>query len=208
MKPLNIASNTDEVTPITVQTIAEGKSKSVRQLVLLIRERFQIAESEALKTVLELQNQDKMKLAKSRTTSQAFTSYLKTTQALWFWITVATAILTLVVVFIVSEDLLPWSYLRNVLGVIFVLWLPGYAFTKAFFPVTMPIKTSTEGLETIERIVLSLGLSITLVSMVGLILYYSPWGINLEPVVLSLLGLTLTFAIAAVIREYLAKTKM
>jgi hypothetical protein len=42
--------------------------------------------------------------------------------------------------------------------------------------------------------------------MVGLILNYTPWGIRLAPVTLSLLALTLIFATAALFREYQTRT--
>ena len=106
------------------------------------------------------------------------------------------------VVFLVPENLYPLRYVRNVLGTVFVLWLPGYAFVKTLFPVHVPIKTSNENLDTIERIALSIGLSLALVPLVGLLLNYTPWGIRLVPIVLSLFVLTLVFATAAVLREH------
>jgi uncharacterized membrane protein len=42
---------------------------------------------------------------------------------------------------------------------------------------------------------------------VGLLLYYSPWGLDLAPVVLSLLALTSIFATVAVIREKRARNQ-
>ena len=47
--------------------------------------------------------------------------------------------------------------------------------------------------------------SIALVPIVGLILNYTPWGIRLTPITLSLLALTIVFATAAILREYQAK---
>lgn len=93
-----------------------------------------------------------------------------------------------------------------VLGIIFVLYLPGYTFIKALFPAKAPIKTSSENLDTIERVALSFGMSLALVPIAGLILNYTPWGIRLAPIMLSLLFLTIAFATAAVIREHQAKT--
>ena len=92
-------------------------------------------------------------------------------------------------------------YIRYLLGSIFILWLPGYTFIKALFPTHVPIKTSSESLDTIERVVLSIGMSLALVPIVGLLLNYTPWGIRLAPVTLSLLGLSVTFATVAMIRE-------
>ena len=60
-------------------------------------------------------------------------------------------------------------------------------------------------MDTIERVALSLGMSLALVPIVGLILNYTPWGIRLTPITLSLLALTIVFATAAILREYQAK---
>jgi uncharacterized membrane protein len=58
-------------------------------------------------------------------------------------------------------------------------------------------------MDTIERAALSIGLAT--VPIVGLLLNYSPWGIRLTPITLSLLALTSTFATAALTREHQAK---
>jgi uncharacterized membrane protein len=48
-------------------------------------------------------------------------------------------------------------------------------------------------------------MSLALTPIVGLILNYTPWGIRLTPIVLSLLALTIVFATAAIIRGNQAK---
>jgi uncharacterized membrane protein len=89
-----------------------------------------------------------------------------------------------------------------------VLFLPRSTSIKAPCPTQVPIKTSTENPDNIERIALSLGMSIALVPIIGLLLNYTPWGIRLTPIVLSLLALTLIFATTAIAREHQTKTKM
>jgi uncharacterized membrane protein len=84
---------------------------------------------------------------------------------------------------------------------VFVLFLPGYAFIKTLFPQKLPIPTSSENMDTIERAALSFGMSLALVPIVGLILNYTSWGIHVTPVTLSLLALTIAFATAAILRE-------
>jgi uncharacterized membrane protein len=96
---------------------------------------------------------------------------------------------------------------RYVLGTIFVLWLPGFSFIKMLFPTEPPVKTSKKNLDPIERIALSIGMSLALVPIVGLLLNYTPWGIRLTPIVLSLLALTTVFATAAITREYQQQLK-
>jgi hypothetical protein len=200
--------NVDELTKIIIKTINERKPQNVNQLTALIRERLPIKEERILGTILKLQNQGKIKLENQPVPASKLGTYVKTGQSLWYWATIAVATITVAIVFTVPEDFYPWSYLRNVLGIIFVLWLPGYTFTKALFPVRMPIRTSTENLETIVRIALSLGMSIALVPIIGLLLYYTPLGLSVTPIVLSLFALTFVFATVAIAREHQAKTKM
>ena len=71
--------------------------------------------------------------------------------------------------------------LRIILGLPFVLFIPGYILVFALFPAR---KTDT-GIDIIERIGLSFGLSIAIVPLIGLILNYTPMGIRLEPILLS-----------------------
>ena len=132
----------------------------------------------------------------------SLTKYLLTEKAIWYWTTIAVAIATVITVFVIPENAYPIVYIRYVLGSIFVLWLPGYTFIKALFPTKVPIKTSSESLDTIERVALSSGMSLALVPIVGLLLNYTPWGIRLAPVTLSLLGVSVTFATVAIIREH------
>jgi len=63
------------------------------------------------------------------------------------------------------------------------------------------IKTESEELDNIERVALSIGISLALVPLTGLLLNYTPWGITLTPITLSLLTLTMIFATTAIIRE-------
>jgi uncharacterized membrane protein len=203
---LSANSKADEIAQTIIQVMNERKPQSVQQLIALVKERLSATEEKILESILKLQSQGTIKLENQPLiASPELATYLKTSQALWYWATIAIATITVVIVFTVPESFYPWSYLRNVLGIIFVLWLPGYTVIKTLFPVRVPIKTSTESLDNIERIALSLGMSIALVPIVGLLLYYTPWGIGLIPVVLSLLALSLIFATVAIIRENQAK---
>jgi uncharacterized membrane protein len=50
------------------------------------------------------------------------------------------------------------------------------------------MRKTEKGIDSIERIALSFGLSIAVVPLIGLILNFTPWGIRLEPILLSLFG--------------------
>ena len=203
---MNQNSEENAIFNAIIQVIKEKKPQNVKQLTTLVKERLSTPEEQIIKAILKLQNEGKIKLEKQpQPTPPKLASYLKTQKALWYWATIAMAAATTLIVFTIPEELYPWIYTRYILGAIFVLWLPGYSFIKALFPTQAPIKTSKESLDTIERIALSLGMSLALVPIVGLLLNYTPWGIRLTPIVLSLLALTLIFATAAVIREHKAQ---
>ena len=195
----------DELTKTILETISERTPKDIRQLINILKGKMPFEEDEILNFVMELEKQGIISLqSQQHTASLTITSYLKSSQAIWYWTTIILVIITAPVVFFVPADFYPWNYMRNILGIIFILWLPGYALIKAIFPENMPIKTSSEKLDAIERIMLSIGTSLAIVPMVGLILNYLPWGIRLLPVTLALIGLTLIIASAAAAREYMA----
>ncbi|HWQ18467.1 MAG TPA: DUF1616 domain-containing protein, partial [Methanotrichaceae archaeon] len=101
------------------------------------------------------------------------------------------AILTLAFTLLPPLEGLP---VRIPLGLAVVLFLPGYALIAALFP-------RRDDLGSVERVALSFGLSISVVPLIGLGLNYTPWGIRLVPVVISLAIFTIVMATAAYIRR-------
>lgn len=104
------------------------------------------------------------------------------------------------------------SPLRVVIGLPFILFVPGYALIAALFPEegrspTEGADTNTDdiestadtdqgylgarGIDGIERVALSFGLSIAVVPLIGLVLNFTPWGIRLVPIMIATSGFTL-----------------
>jgi len=83
---------------------------------------------------------------------------------------------------------------RIVLGLPFVLFFPGYTLVAALFP-------RKDDLDAIERVALSLGLSIAVVPLIGLALNYSPWGIRLNPILVFVTLFIVLAAAAAFVRR-------
>jgi putative Mn2+ efflux pump MntP len=207
---LSNSSKTSDVNQIILQIVNEKKPQTVKQLIHFVNERLHLPDIEILHIIIDLQTKGKISLKETPLQpSTTLASYMKTTTALWYWGTIITAAVTALIVFTVPENLYPISYIRIALGTIFIFWLPGYTITKALFPQRMPviIKSDTKNLDNIERIALSLGISIAIVPIVGLLLNYTPWGIRLTPIVLSLLALALIFATVAIVREYKLQTE-
>ena len=130
--------------------------------------------------------------------------------------------------------------LRVVLGLVFALFAPGYAFIAALFPERGPSVeevSTTDGeegerpmpnpnedeqetaadahaglteradprhegsIDGIERVALSFGLSIAITPLIGLVLNFTPFGIRLVPIVLSIGGFTLAASVVAALRR-------
>ncbi|WP_273836286.1 DUF1616 domain-containing protein [Halococcus sp. PRR34] len=129
--------------------------------------------------------------------------------------------------------------LRVVLGLVFALFAPGYAFIAALFPERGPAfdgasasATADEdersgsnlverdesadahtglteradprragSIDGIERVALSFGLSIAITPLIGLVLNFTPFGIRLVPIVLSIGGFTLLASAVAALRR-------
>jgi hypothetical protein len=199
---LNEKAAAQNLTETILEITAQNKPATVNQLVELVKEKTPASNQEILDAIIKLQNEGKLQLGTPPQQALTMSTYLETAAARWYWITMALTIATVIVVFTVPENAFPLVYVRYVLGAIFILWLPGYAFIKALFPVKLPIKFADKGLDTVERIALSLGMSLALVPITGLLLNYTPWGIRITPITLSLTALTLTFATVAMIREH------
>jgi len=102
--------------------------------------------------------------------------------------------------------------LRVVLGLSFVLFVPGYAFIAALFPEAGPSveNTSAEasdagdrsGIDGIERVALSIGSSIAITPLIGLVLNFTPWGIRLVPILGGVSAFTLVAVAVATVRRW------
>jgi len=189
---------TSHLNEYIMQTVKNEHPKTVKQLVELVHQKHSLPQQEILEHILDLQNQGKLALKEDIVVVPfPLKGYLSSSHSYWYWVLITLVAATTMLVFTIRENAFPLVYARHAFGTIFVLGLPGYALIKALFP--------TKELDNIERASLSIGMSLALVSIIGLLLNYTPWGIRATPVTLSLLALTTIFATAAIIREHQAK---
>jgi hypothetical protein len=201
-------ADNNQIKETILEIIKVQKPETTPQLIQLIQEKTGLPEQKITQLLIELENQGKLHFDKKETPTPAtLKQYVLSKKAAWYWITITLAAATAISVFTIPENEYPLVYLRSTLGTIFVLFLPGYSFIKMLFPSKLPFQTSSENMDNIERIAMSIGMSIALTPIVGLILNYTPWGIRLTPITLSLLALTLAFATAAVLRERQVRTE-
>ena len=103
-------------------------------------------------------------------------------------------LLTLACILFVLAPRLNETPVRVLLGLLLVLFLPGYSLIAALF-------LAKDDLDGIERIALSFGLSIAVVPLLGLALNYTPFGIRLVPILVVLSMFTISLAVIAGVRR-------
>jgi len=186
-----------------INILSNDHPKTVKQLIKLVQLKNNRPEQEITERVLLLQDQRKIVLKDQLPLSFTLKDYMLSFHAYWYLVIIVLAATTTTLILanlerapIIGGILL---YVRYLFGSIFVLFLPGYSFIKALFPV--------KEIDNVERAALSIGMSLAIVAINALILNYTPWGISTNPITLSLLGLTLTLSTVAVVREHQTLSK-
>ena len=145
--------------------------------------------------VQRLAEHDKVNLEDVPPVAKSLPEYLRLWERnLWLYTSLVVSFATVFTVYVLPSEF-PFVALRWVFGSVFVLFIPGYVTVEALFP-------KGRELDSIERFALSVGLSLALVPLVGLLLNYTPWGIRLTPIVISLTILTVGLAVTALARQY------
>lgn len=178
---------------LIMNVVEREKPKKVRELTSYLKKTYKIPTETTIRLVKQLEKNGKLTLHKkspleprapARTTlkPQSFLNYLRSPQATDVWIVLTLALTAIVAALLIPENLYPVVILRWVLGTIFVLFLPGYALTTAIFP--------QKELDSLEGIGVSLGLSLAVSPLVGLLLTFTSWGITLTHVLVCLALIT------------------
>jgi hypothetical protein len=154
-----------------------------------------LTETEVTSLAWRLADEDRVNLQDVPPASNSLQEYVRLwDRNLWFYLSVAASLLTVLVAFEIPTNS-PLVIARYILGSVFVLFIPGYVTVEALFP-------KGREMDGIERFALSVGLSLALVPLIGLLLNYTPWGIRLTPIVLSLVIFTVGVAAVGVVRRF------
>jgi len=125
-----------------------------------------LSSKDATKTVYTLWKQDALDILEASLPS-TLSRYALSLQSLWFWAITALVASMIPIVFYVANP--PFLYVRYFLGFLFVLYLPGSMLIEALYP-------KSQDLESLGRLALSIGLSLAVIPLIGLLLNYTPWG--------------------------------
>lgn len=153
-----------------------------------------ISEEDFLDTVSFLVKNDEISLEDDLPQRTSFPRYL----TIWYLNSWLYAITTLCGVTLLAVYLLPGEFpavtVRWVSGSALVLLLPGYVSIEALFP--------KKEIDDLERLALSIGLSLAIVALIALVLNYTPWGIRLNSTIAGIVGYSVTVGVGAAWRKF------
>ncbi|WP_291765342.1 DUF1616 domain-containing protein [Caldivirga sp. UBA161] len=172
------------------ERVKGGECMSVNELVNDVAARFNISRGQAAYEVLRLWKSGVIDIEDYPYDN--LLPYFFTVSGLWYWVIVALTATSLASVILIHNP--PLIYLRYALGALIVLFLPGYTLVEALYP-------RGDELTPLERLALSIGLSLAVEPLIGLILNYTPWGIRLTPILTSTVILILALATVAAVRK-------
>jgi uncharacterized membrane protein len=116
-------------------------------------------------------------------------------RTLWFYASIIASIFAALSAYMIEPNssliLLRWS-----LGLLFVLFLPGFVALETLLPFV--------DLRVLDRCILSIAVSLILDMLTGVALNFTPWGIRLEGILLLLGGETMCLAVLGIVRQYQA----
>ena len=168
---------------------------NVKELVQLVQQQVDSSLDDLKKEIRKLQQKGLVSFEEPTRHKQDFIGFMAPRNSYWFWIIIATSLLSFVSIIFLPETGTPLSYIRYIFGFILAAFLPGYCLTETLFP-----KETT--LDIIERITFSIGLSFAITALVGLFLSFSSIGLTLTTTLPALGSLVIVLAVVALVRKY------
>jgi len=177
-----------------VLEVLKTKELTVGEIVKIAGEKYGLKDYDVAKAIYELKREKYIRVLDPKPPKN-FLGFLFSTRSTWFWLLTFAIAVTNLLVHLAPREV-PYLCLRYVFGALFVLYFPGATLTELLFP--------GEELESqLEKVALSIGLSLAVVPLIALILNYAtPWGIRLTPVLTSLTLFTFITGLGAVARKY------
>jgi uncharacterized protein DUF1616 len=170
--------------------VATHKCYSVKDLVVELQHTYDkpLSIEEVQNAVKKLESEKKIALLGPGTNGNFFHYIMRSVNGLSLWLITAATCLIMAIVFLLPNTE-PWSYMRMITGAVFVLFIPGNALVQLLF--------AHRNMEQTEQMVLSVGLSIALISIIGLMLKYILMALTVESAVISIGMLSITLSAVA-----------
>lgn len=186
----------ETINELIVKTVKTKRPANVEELVKTVQKQSRAPKETIAAHIAQLRDAGKIVLEEPMPQPKELLRFLVSRWSRWFWIVTFLVFLTAMLVMVVTETApLSLMVFRWVFGALLVLYIPGYCLVEALYP-------SKGELDDIERIALSIGLSLAISPLILLVLNFTPWGIRLTPFLISLIAVTMFIAIVAVVRKF------
>jgi hypothetical protein len=196
----------DKLKELIIRIAAEKNPESIRELIYLVRKQVDVPEKDLFFMIQDLKEDKRINLWELMF-PETFREYLFSSRALWYWVVVATTLFGYFFILMIPYGALYRGFGTAVLGILYTVLIPGFSVLKTLFPIDVPLKTSSVTLDSIERLALSIGLSLAVTPLVGIALYYSI-GLNLVTISVVLLMLSMFLSTYGVLREFQARREL
>jgi len=192
---MNIKINPKKIESEIINIIEHKQPATGTELLEIISKELNIDKKDAIEIMLILEDKEKIKFYNiDDSTQMSFNKYLFSRHSYWYLSTISLSIITILSIFIIPPKQINYLYIKYILGSIFIIFLPGYSLSKILY--------INSEINNIKLIALSLGISISLSSIIGLILNYTQWGIDLIPLVSIEFLLIIIFSTIGIMIEY------
>ena len=194
----------DEYSKIEKEIIEITKLKKPStgaELVELITEEFNISRELAIKYVLDLEDKRKILFIEQEgRRPEDIKEFLVSSKVYWYYLVMLVSVFMFFSSFISSPKTMLSLYFTYLVGTFFVLFIPGYCITRILY----------SGIEVsrLKFIVFSIGISVSMASIIGVIMNYTPWGINKIPIVIMEFFIITFLSSYAVYKEFLIARKI
>lgn len=148
--------------------------------------------AEVRDAINKLRGEDKIEFVMP--VEESFLNHLRSLSATPLWLTVSISLATVALVYLLP-DTGAFSAIRIVAGGGLILFLPGYSLVKFLFP--------AKSMDLVEQIALSVGLSLAITPLIGVMLNSSLWGVKVGTVIISLSTLCIGLSMGCVYRRFL-----
>ncbi len=183
-----------------LDSVATHKCFRVKDLVVQLQRTYNESMSieEIQSAVKKLESEKKIILLEPGTEGHFLQYLIKSYNGLSLWLTAAATCSIITLIFLLPS-IEPWSYMRMIAGAVFVMFIPGNALVQLLF--------ANRNMEQTEQIVLSVGLSIAVVCIIGLMLKYVLSALTVESAVISISMLSITISVVANYSHFLSSKK-
>jgi hypothetical protein len=188
----NLVVEEEDLGPVE-EMIRPYLGRTMDEAVIAVSKERGLTPEKAMRSIYKLAKIGRVRLV-DPSPPEGFLNYFASQYSLWFWVLSAFLGASVSSIYLMPQ-VYPLVYVRYLCGALLVLYVPGFTLIEALYP-------KADELERLERFGLSVGLSIALVPLVGLVLNYTPWGIRLDPSLMSLILLVLVLGFIGVYRKY------